>query len=66
MYSAIPTISFFTDAVQNDFWSVLRAILFVGMPFVIIAAAFEYGGEFIAVIRNAFSRRRDDDEHYDI
>lgn len=52
----IPYISFFTSSVQADFWQVLRAVLYVAMPLVLIGAAFEYGGQFFSVIRNAFSR----------
>ena len=66
MYSAIPYITFFTSDVQADFWQVLKAVLFVGMPFFIIKIAFEYGGELLGVIRRVFTGRSRDDDHYDI
>lgn len=67
MYTVIPYISFFTSDVQADFWQVLRAVLFVGMPLFIIKVAFEYGADLLAVIRRVFTgKSRHDEDHYDI
>jgi hypothetical protein len=66
VYSAIPYITFFTSAVQADFWQVLRAVLFVGMPLFIIKIAFEFGGDLLGTIVRVFTGRRDKEDHYDI
>ncbi|MMZ55614.1 hypothetical protein D1872_174730 [compost metagenome] len=63
MLLGIPYITFFDSGAQAEFWQILRAILFVGMPLFLIMAATELGGQFFTVIRNAF--HRDTDENRD-
>jgi hypothetical protein len=49
---------------MDEFWQVVRVIMFVAMPLLLIVLAVEYGGLFISTIRNAFSTNADDDYEY--
>ncbi|MFO7296355.1 MAG: hypothetical protein C0P72_010075 [Clostridia bacterium] len=46
---------------MSTLWQNISALLYLAMPLLVIFVATEYGGYLIAVIRDSFSRRRQDD-----
>jgi len=57
----IPRIPFFSSDHLSTLWQNISALLYLAMPLLVIFVATEYGGYLIAVIRDSFSRRRQDD-----
>lgn len=63
---ALPNIPFATPENMETFYQYLKVILLLGLPFLIIWLAIEYGALLISVIRDAFNRMSpDDDDDYD-
>lgn len=57
--------SLFTTARMNEFFHNVQGLLYMVMPLLVIWIATELGGYLIAVIRDAFDRRRQDRDDYD-